>query len=336
MAAVAVAHRAARPVIPAEFYRRSLWGTAGFILYAWGMFFIPAALIYYTILNVTPLALQIAIIVPLSIIGGFGAYITGWLGHDGTHLSLHKNKYVSALLGSFCASALVTYFEMGFAYEHWNHHRYTNTPLDPDIKVLSPLKTWWQRLLFTRIIYNLNYARTVFRVVFGLPLEFKYKMPFKDNELRLLCLANVAFSMFWLSIYVALAIYDWRIAVFSILIPTFGGLLVSGVQSYIDHAGVPSDRWWENSRTRPSFLATALYFGGNYHLEHHLYPGVPAYRLGKVHRYLKAKGVFDQYPVLIEKGFWPIYRHLNAEYRATTLGDHSVDPHHESIRGTYA
>lgn len=332
----AIAGRVPRPVIPAEFYRRSLWGTAGFILYAVGMFVIPGALIYYTLVTVESLLLQVALIVPLTIMGGFGAYLLGWLGHDGTHLSLHDNKYVSASLGAFFASMLVTYFEMGFAYEHWNHHRYTNTSNDPDIKTLSPLKTWWQRLLFTRIVYNFAYARTLFRVIFGLPLDFKYKMPFKDNELRLLCIANLLFSLFWLSIYVALAVYDWRIAVFSILLPTFMGLVVSGSQSYIDHAGTPSDRWWENSRTRPSFLATALFFGGNYHLEHHLYPGVPAYRLPKVHRYLKEQGVFDRHPVLIEKGFWGIYRHLRDEYRATDTEDQSVDPHHESIRGSYA
>jgi beta-carotene hydroxylase len=332
----AIANEFVRPVIPSEFYRRSLWGATGFILYALGMFLIPGALIYYILNTVESLLLQIALIVPLTVIGAFGGYLMGWLGHDGTHLSLHDNKYVSALMGSFFASMLVTYFEMGFAYEHWNHHRYCNKPQDPDIKVLSGLKTWWQRVFFTRLVYNLTYAKILFRVILGLPLDFKYKLPFKDRELRLLCLANLMFSLFWLSIYVALAIYDWRIAVFCILIPTFGGLIVSGSQSYIDHAGTPGDRWWENSRTRPSFLATALFFGGNYHIEHHLYPGVPAYRLGKVHRYLKEKGVFDRVPVLIEPGFWPIYRHLRADYRATHMEKGSFDPHHESIRGSYS
>ena len=332
----AIASKIGRPSIPAEFYRKSLWGTAGFILYALSMFCIPGALIYYVLNTVESLAWQIALIAPLTMIGGVGAYLLGWLGHDGTHLSLHSNKYVSALTGSFFASMLVTYFEMGFAYEHWNHHRFTNTPLDPDIKVLAPLKRWWQRLLFTRIFYNFSYARTLTRVILGLPLPFKYKMPFSDKALRWLCIANLAFSGFWISVYTVLALYDWRIALFSILLPTFAGLLVSGSQSYIDHAGVPGDRWWENSRTRPSFLATALFFGGNYHLEHHLYPGVPAYRLGKVHRYLKEKGVFDEHPVLIEPSCFGIYRHLNKPYRATTLGDTNFDPHHESIRGSYA
>src|SRR5262249_5349982 len=160
--------------------------------------------------------------------------------------------------------------------------------------VLSPLKTWWQRLFFTRIVYNLNYAKILFRTIFGLPLGFKYKLPFKQPALRVLCGVNLAFSLFFASIYVALTIYDCRIFVFCVVLPTFAGLVASGSQPYIDHAGTYSDELWKNSRTRTSWMATVLMFGGNYHLEHHLYPGVPSYRLAKVHRYLKAQGLFQR------------------------------------------
>jgi len=36
----------------------------------------------------------------------------------------------------------------------------------------------------------------------------------------------------------------------------------------------------------------AIWLGGNYHLMHHLYPGVPNYRLPAVHRYLEKQGLF--------------------------------------------
>ena len=48
------------------------------------------------------------------------------------------------------------------------------------------------------------------------------------------------------------------------------------------------------TRTNSSPLLTLLYFGNNFHLEHHLYPGVPCYRLPAVHSHLKSLGVFDQ------------------------------------------
>jgi fatty acid desaturase len=52
------------------------------------------------------------------------------------------------------------------------------------------------------------------------------------------------------------------------------------------------------NRTAGSFfnwLGRALLFPHhvNYHLEHHLYPAVPHYRLPELHRLLQSKGVLD-------------------------------------------
>lgn len=325
-----------RPAIPVELYHPSILGMLGFISYAFLMFVGAGVAGYLVMTNVESTQLMVALLLPCIIVGGLGAHLLGWMGHDGTHLSLHPNKYVSVTLGLFFSAMLVTYMEMGFAFEHWNHHRYCNKSKDPDIKVLSGLKTWWQRILFTRIVYNLNYAKILFRVLMKKPLGFHYKLPFKDPALRAFCWLNLAFSLFWLGVYVALTIYDWRIFPFCVLAPTLVGLVLSGSQSYIDHAGTESDALWANSRTRISAIATALWFGGNYHLEHHLYPGVPAYRLPKVHRILREQGLIEKARPPIEHGFWGIYRHLKKPYVATDVEDGSFDPHDPIVRGTYS
>jgi len=309
---------------------------AGFISYAFLMFVVPGVIAFRILTTVDSLGLRIVLMAPCTVVGGLGAYLLGWLGHDGTHLALHPNKYVSVVLGLFFSSMLVTYMEMGFAFEHWNHHRYCNKTLDPDIKLLSPLKTWWQRLFFTRIVYNLNYLKILFRVILGRPVGFKYKLPFKAPALRAFCWLNLAFSLFWLGVYAALTLYDWRIFPFCVFLPTLVGLVVSGSQSYIDHAGTESDEIWANSRTRTSPVAAILTFGGSYHLEHHLYPGVPSYRLPKVHRLLKASGIFDQVKPPLEVGFWGIYRHLGERYVATDVEDGTFDPHDPVVRGSYS
>lgn len=325
-----------RPAIPVEFYRPSYLGMFAFISYACLMFIVPGVLGYKVLTTVESTGLKVALMIPCIIVGGLGAHLLGWMGHDGTHLSLHPNKHVSVVLGLFFSAMLVTYMEMGFAFEHWNHHRYCNKSLDPDIKVLSRLKTWWQRIFFTRIVYNLNYAKILFRVIAGKPLNFAYKLPFKQPVLRFYCVLNLLFSAFWLGIYVALTLYDWRIFPLCVLAPTLVGLVLSGSQSYIDHAGTESDELWANSRTRISAIATALWFGGNYHLEHHLYPGVPSYRLPKVHRLLKERGIFEQVNAPLEVGFWGIYRHLGDRYVATDVEDGSFDPHDPIVRGSYS
>lgn len=325
-----------RPNIPLSFYQPSLLGTLGFISYALALFVIPGALTYSILRGVESLPLKILLLIPSIFVGGLGVHLLGWLGHDGTHLSLHPNKHLSVLIGLFFSSMAVTYFEMGFAFEHWNHHRFCNQPLDPDVRTLSRLKTWWQRILFTRLVYNTTYISILGRVILGRPLPFKYKLPFKDPTLKLFCWANIAFSLFWLGVYAWLTAYDFRIAIFCIGIPTLIALLASGPQSYIDHAGTLSDKTWENSRTRTSRLATLIWFGGNYHLEHHLYPGVPSYRLPAVHRHLKALGAFDKVNVEIDGSLFGAYRHLADNYSTTALEDVRFDPHHESIQGNYS
>ena len=69
---------------------------------------------------------------------------------------------------------------------------------------------------------------------------------------------------------------------------------------------------------------TAVYFGANYHLEHHLYPGVPCYRLHKVHKLLEDSGIYEQVNAPIEPSFFGSYRKVAAEYTAGT--DSNFDP----------
>jgi fatty acid desaturase len=62
----------------------------------------------------------------------------------------------------------------------------------------------------------------------------------------------------------------------------------------------------------------------NYHLEHHLYPGVPCYRLGRIHRLLKSNGTYQRESPPIESRFFGAYRKLAAPYEPGT--DRDFDP----------
>lgn len=254
-----------RPLISAEFYRPSLLGTTIFIVYAVALFFVPAFLCRIVATSIDSLLLKIMLIVPLTIIAGYGILLVGIIGHEGFHISLHPNKLVSAVLGLFFASAVVTYFDMGAMMRHWSHHRFTNQPSDPDIQILAPLKTWWQRLLFARLVLNFHHFKTTLNTALGRPWPFPYMMPFQLTTVRKLCWLNFAFALFWMSLYVGVTLSDPLTGLFSIALPMLSLLFVSGCQSYIDHGGL-SDDIFHNSWSRTSLLMTALYFGTNYHL----------------------------------------------------------------------
>lgn len=316
-----------RPTIPAEFYRSSVLGTTTFIIYAVSLYVVPASLCYMVAKSFDSVPLQIVLIIPLTIIAGYGLQLMGFVGHEGFHLSLHRNKLVSVLLGLFFASSVVTYFDTGAMMRHWSHHRFTNQPSDPDIQILAPLKTWWQRLLFARLILNFHHFKTTLNTALGRPWPFPYMMPFELATVRTLCWINFAFALVWSGIYVGVTLYAPLAGLFSIALPMLVLLLISGCQSYIDHGDTSHDPddIFHNSWNRTSPLATALWFGANYHLEHHLYPGVPCYRLPKVHKLLKERGIYEQVQVLTEPSFFRAYSKLASDYTAGKK-DSSFDP----------
>jgi len=72
---------------------------------------------------------------------------------------------------------------------------------------------------------------------------------------------------------------------------------------------------------------TAVYFGANYHLEHHAYPGVPCYRLPTVHKLLTASGMYDNPKPPVVRGFLAAFRNLAAPYDPTnSSGDFNPFP----------
>jgi fatty acid desaturase len=264
-------------------------------------------------------AAKIAVMLPLTILAGYGLNMLGFVGHEGMHGSLFRNRTASAVVGLFTSAAVVTYFELGFAMSHWNHHRFTNQADDPDILPVRKLKTWWQRLLFSRLIYNTLYFKHTLNRALGRPIPFKYKMPYSPRQQTWFAWLNFLFASIWISGYVAVAIRDWRAGLYAVLVPFIAVNFIGAMQIYLDHAGL-GDRFFENARSRTSWGMTALFFGANYHLEHHAYPGVPCYRLPALHRLLVSKGVYAQVQAAHDPNFFGVFRSVALPYVVSSAG----------------
>ena len=308
-----------RPALDRAFYEPSSLWAAAYLTYALALFALPAWGSYQVAATDLSLWLKIPAIALLTILSAYGLNMMGFVGHEGTHGSLLKNRRWSALVGIFYASAVLTYMELGFALSHWNHHRYTNQKDDPDIAPVAGLKTWWQRLLFSRLIYNTLYFKYTLQLALGKPTHFKYKMAYSHEDQVLFARANFLFAAIWIGFYAAVFAVDWRAGVFIVLLPTIAVNFVGACQIYIDHAGL-DDRLFRNAWSRTSPLMTILFFGANYHLEHHAYPGIPCYRLPKVHRLLKANGTYAAVQPSLVPGFLAAFKPLSKPYVASTRG----------------
>jgi fatty acid desaturase len=327
--------RLVRPALPKAFYEPSVVRSASFIAFAVAMFAIPASIMRILIDQPAPVAVKIVAITVLTLFAQQGLHLLGWVGHEGFHLSLARSKYVSALLGLFFSSAVVGFLQIGASISHWNHHRYTNQELDPDCEIFTRFRSALPRILFGRIAANRRYLRNVSMMAFGRPLPYAYKLPFQPGVVAILAWLNVAFSIGWLSLYAWIAVHDWKTACVCIALPMLTSIPYTGIRSYVEHAGTDVGMFVD-TRTRTAPFFTFYYFGNNYHLEHHLYPSVPCYRLPAVHTLLVKQGYFDNARVHVEKTIWGAYRHVlgSSPYPLGTSGPEEFNPLVVSGEGT--
>lgn len=77
--------------------------------------------------------------------------------------------------------------------------------------------------------------------------------------------------------------------------------LLSNLRFLVEHPG-ESDL---TVSTRANWLERLYFapFNFNYHLEHHLWPNLPPYRLAMAHQYLNQQEYFDRHPEFLGKGF---------------------------------
>jgi len=291
MSEIAIAIRrpeGVRPALPSSFYEPSAARGAAFVLFAVGLFAGAGILAALVAGSAAPAWLRAVALPVLVLAAAHGAHLVGFVGHEGIHLTLHPSKKASVLLGTFF-SAMTPFSAVGFGVSHWAHHRFTNQASDPDARLYSRFRTVWSRLLFARAAANRLHFGNLAALVLGKPLAPGYKLPFSRREQRALALVNVACHAFWLTVYGALAAVRPEMVLVGIVVPLAVALPLSGLRGYVEHGGTGVGLF-RDARSWTAPVYALLFLGNNFHLEHHLYPSVPCWRLPAVHRWLRARG----------------------------------------------
>jgi beta-carotene hydroxylase len=307
------------PRLPRELYARSRLAASAFIAFALGMWVLPSALATWLWREAALPPWQLGpVLLVLGFVAGHGVHLTGWVGHEGFHFNLFQGRLLNAVVGVLVSSASVVFVQTGVAIEHVNHHRFANSEADPDLRLFGRQTTFWQRLLLTRVRANRAFLRAAWRLVQGLPLEMdERRLPFGRPTYERLALFNLVCCLGWLAVHTALFVSDPRRGVCLTLMPLVFANLSSGLRPYLEHSSTDQGLW-SCARSRTHFLLAILYFGNSFHLEHHLYPSVPCYRLWQVHRWLIRRGLvaprhpsFE--PALLGALGWASGRHVYGE-----------------------
>lgn len=258
-----------------------------------------------------PLWMKVGGALPLLVLGGYGMLLMGFMGHDGTHFTLHDNKIISCVLGVFVTAPVFPYLVMGFTISHWNHHKFTNSELDPDAAFFSKFKNLFSRAFLARPASFWEYGSNTVRLALAIPLRFAYQFPLPKAEVQRLAILNVLLSLVFGALYLTVAlafpVYGLALGVLYLF-----GTAISGLSPFVEHTGTDLGRG-HDTRTALGLWWDVLILGNNYHIEHHLYPTVPFYNLKRVHRHLVLHGYYMENR-FVSTGVWDTYRFAISKY----------------------
>lgn len=211
---------------------------------------------------------------PLASIAAFACFTPM---HDASHKSITRLSWPNELIGRLCGLALTAPFP-AFRFLHLQHHRHTNDDHeDPDMWsgrgpwFILPLRWLTQDLHY----YTFYFARWADR-----PVAER-----RETAATLLAYVVLVAALVWAGLGLEVLLV-W-------LLPArFGIAFLAYAFDYLPHkphhVHGKEDRF-KATVVRPSPWLTPVLLYQNFHLIHHLYPGVPFYRYAAVWRDRKDK-----------------------------------------------
>jgi len=232
--------------------------------------------------------------------------------HEGIHGNLFRKRRLDRWWGFFMGAPTMFCVTV-YGVNHLLHHKHTRTEKDPDeFANFSQSKA-----LLTAYFY--------IWIVLGM-VWYKFRVPYvsmtrgsvrerRDIRLEQIVLALMLWSLLllaWWFSFLGAVVHCWGI-------PMIVAMILANSQGWSEHAMTDPKHPLTQSRTvKSNAICSFLNINLNYHLEHHLFPGVPWYNLPKLHKLLlpeyEAAGssIYNSYLVFL--------------FDAVTVGIHGMAP----------
>jgi fatty acid desaturase len=224
--------------------------------------------------------------------------------HEAAHGTLFRSRWLDEIADWLCAAPVWSDVAR-YRKHHLGHHAHTGTERDPDL-ALAPLEPMTHGSLVRKIARDLTGVAGVRRLLGLLAMDFElitynvggtvrrnkrsaafHVRAFVRNAWRVV-VANSALLAILYAFGVAWIYLAWVVAWFT----TFG--LFLRIRMLAEHACLArgSDPLRNTRTTHAGLLARATVapLHVNYHLEHHLLPTTPWFRLPALHRTLVRRG----------------------------------------------
>lgn len=234
------------------------------------------------------------------------------LHHEAAHKTLFKTPRLNDVIGDWLCARPIWNDVGKYRGHHFEHHRKTNQPEDTDLSLVEGFPTTRASLRrklvrdllgFTGLKYLVGRALmdaelvkwTVANDVAWLPRAgrrwWSYPVTFMKNASGMMITNALLWSACWASGH------TWLYAIWVLSYVTPFPLFLR-IRSLAEHActEASTDMFLNTRTTRAGFLerATVAPIRVNFHIEHHVMPSVPYFRLPALHRMLRERGAVPE------------------------------------------
>lgn len=251
---------------------------------------------------------------------GARQHALGVLMHDGAHYLFLRHKRWNDWIAEVLTAWPIFVTMRAYRKYHWEHHRYVNSARDPDW-MSKQTDEWkfpkgWGELL--RMLAKDMVGLNIYQAF--LEAAALSEPPAKDGSHRRLLALRLAFYAAGLG--VILATGQGRAFLLFWIVPWFTWLkMILRIRSIARHFGIEEgfvptpetasgiDIFRTTRTTYPSWFERWFVapLNINYHLDHHIYPSVPFYRLPQLHKALMAHPLFKT-RAHITRTYWGVLR----------------------------
>ncbi len=240
------------------------------------------------------------------------------LMHEASHYTLFRTRWLNDVAGNWLAGRFIWIDVRRYRTHHHLHHTKTGTHEDTDKSLVSPFPT--SRASVARKLLRDATGLSVFRRFLGLVLMDmgvlkwtvaaeavrlprngrsigSYLLEGAQNMFPVLLANGILFGALW-----ALG-HAWVYAAWAVAYATTFSLFLR-IRSMAEHACTEAtpDMLRNTRSTRAGLLArmTVAPLRVNYHIEHHVLPAIPWFRLQEAHRLLRERGHVPPSPTYLD------------------------------------
>jgi fatty acid desaturase len=208
------------------------------------------------------------------------------LMHEATHYRATSTRWLNEMVGEILALPVLLKMQE-YRKTHFAHHSHVNTMDDPDwIRKLGDRDFEFPKsaLEFGAMLLPFAIGVKFFVLLRKLKQQSNNYAQSSATPSRLVVARSIALVAI---VSLSIVFKFWDLLIFYWIVPLLTSAMVFfQVRSVAEHFAIESDHAFNRTRTviSPFWEAWLLApHNVNYHLEHHLYPSVPFYRLPELH-----------------------------------------------------